>query len=211
MWEGLGLNLFSTAVGIIVDLILVYIIIDRLLKKRENQRWKPVRILVTRRISDLSSILLSTSKSLIQPDNQELNKYLSLAGYEYNIALKKYEKLKDIIDLNAHGFDSELMPKITDSLEHFEKIIEKIQFFSTLHHQDKQNLDFVSEPPFQEFRELEEIIKLLKSKYSKEFKDEDKPSNTIEEVEQQWKETEKLHKRLHLNETEYRCDGTKTP
>ena len=204
-------NLISEAIGVVVELVLVYFMIDHILKSRENKRLKPVRENVYKALVDVSSSIYDCAlNSVVAPsDNTQVRGVA--AQHLLKLIPHKLQNLNKLIDLSGHALDSNSLPHILKISESLELVFEKTQFFSQINLANMQNFDFVSIMPVEELKIISSELDKLKDNI--QISDESKvlSLDRINEFRLSWEKASQERPNLYFNIEEYRWTGEREP
>ena len=216
--DGLGLNLFSEALGVAAELLIVYFIVNYLLDKKEEQKWSPARRIIVKYVAKSYESIFHASEHILNFDYKNLpnrsgDDFQGRSVYlEY--AVKDYQKMQRSVEISNAAMNSTLMPVVSEFNDLGEIVINKLNYYMQMHHKDHATKDFVAIPPLPELCRIEELMDSLKKEYSKIFEEIislQARIKTFSEIERIWKDTAKETKRLFFEPNTYKCDGTRTP
>ena len=214
----LSLNLFSEAIGVTAELVIVYFIVNYLLNKKEKQKWSPARNIIVRYVAKTYGSIFHAAHQIMSFDYearhyQEPDKLKGKSVY-LEFALKDFQKMQRTIEINNAALDSTLMPIVAEFNDIAEATINKLKYYLQLHNEEHSTKDFVSIPPFDDLERMEFLIDNLKNKYQEIIADSKvipEYTKSFQELKIIWQEAEKTLQRLYFNPGEYKCNKDRIP
>lgn len=174
IWNAFGSNLVAEVVGI----LMVVFLVDRLLQKREREKWMPAREIIIRSLAKAYSSLFNATSHSINPDTMSAPTGPVINSDVYRIRLGllqqaqcDFERAQITIDLYSPALDAPMLSKISMLLDAAEELQRKLWFFIQFYNPERQMYDLILEPPFAEIDRIQEIIEQLKQEHEKVFND----------------------------------------
>jgi len=173
LWQGLTVEM----IGVGVELALVFLVIGIFATLRENWKWRPSRVQITRSLIKAHSEIFNACKNGMEPDQNVLlqvdegldenEKTLKVWAMRVHFARQLspdhtgIENLKKLVELNNQALNSDYLPLITDFIVSAESLVKSTLFFipSFDPSNDKKRSGFA---PFDEMLKMEcSLNKLL--------------------------------------------------
>ena len=161
-WEFVP-NLAAEAIGVFVEICLIYFIINRILEHRERERWLPARERIAKLAMDTyqSIVMYAVLGMPDQHDRKETERLLAAADYVLRRFKRQFDELSRAVDLNAQGLGSDMMPQLDILIEQARIASDKIVFFQRLYDADYRDFDIVGDPPLEHVQKLEHVYDFL--------------------------------------------------
>ncbi|QOP42042.1 potassium channel family protein [Sulfurimonas marina] len=142
---------------------------NELLKKQENEQWRPARLLVARNLCRFHQTLFNALRYVVQHDyNVDLNGH----GFPKNFSQRQanawgksvfikpldndYEELKKLVEYNNVALDSNIQPKVISYIVNAKDIINTCKFVTDAY-SDNQNGRWVGSYNYSGTDEMEKI------------------------------------------------------
>jgi hypothetical protein len=158
-------NLISEGIGVIVELIAVYFLINYLIDKREKKKWKSVMDLIIYNVERIEGWFCVGFTAMSKQTTEDFN----LAGESLRRVRIHQKKLTKIIDLTGAGLGSDVVPSLLEVLEQIETLIEKLDFTSLVFSEKENNKHYIMTTPLEQLRDLQEHLKKLAESNEYEF------------------------------------------
>ena len=204
-------NLISEGIGVVVELALVYFLIDFLLKKREKKRMKPVREMILTSIYSASGILIDCASNLIVAPSKESPSRVAAARSYLQVLPAKIGELNKLVDLGGHALEAKMLAHVLKIIEQLEKSHHKLVFFAQIYSSDRRGNDIVGIPPFEGMElisgEITEFIDSIGSEDVREVMTVD----TIRELRNSWLNAEKSIPNLFLDISTFHGNKNREP
>lgn len=208
-------NLIAEGMGITIELIIIYFLINQILDKRENKKWEPIRIDILDQVAITASAIFTFSIHGMDPNVHGRNK-----KEQFNIrfsylknAEERIRKMKKLIDINHSALDSNLASIIPEIIEDFENIVEYISYFILSYKPGNESYDFVSIPPLEEMERVESKIKELVSLYKGVDHIESLSKSNLSTSSQKalWEKAQKNTHNIYFEPSEYVFNDKRVP
>ncbi len=141
------LNLSSEAIGIAVAVL----VIDRLLKQREERRWAPARASLAKHFARTYSTAVNATYLLVRPfsgpsplSNIPPQKLCNEALSKFSRQLKRFQT---VVDLNNAALDASYMSHVSAFLDAADLLELRLKFLVNVHHPQNGEACFVCDPP----------------------------------------------------------------
>lgn len=213
-----GFNLLSEAIGVSAELVIVYLIVNYLLERKERTKWAPARKIIVSNIAKTYCTSYHAATQLVnfeykKSDHNEPDKVKGKSIY-FKIAIHDFQKLNKTVELNNAALDSNLMPIVSEFLESSENLLKKLKYYIQIHNDEFASKDFVSEPPFLELETIENLVSKLKENYCDVFKDKRIVFDylkTCDEIKEAWKRAAGNTDRMFFEPSRYQYRKGKSP
>lgn len=204
-------GLTTEAIGMVVEVALVYFLIDYLIKRREREKWRPARRTIVKQLAKTYSSLFGVARHSFEADA-----YGGFAGRQVFVDKARHDlaRLQKTVDLNNAALDSQLMPRVSMFLEEAEALFDKLRYFVLCFSPEHKAHDFVSEPPFIEFQKLEEIVEGLRSDYEDIFTDRKNIHDSVvkaDDLVRRWNNLPSYGQKVFFNPAAYRYTNGRIP
>ena len=172
LWQGLTVEM----IGVAVELALVFLVIGIFASLRENWKWRPSRVQITKSLVRAHSEIFNACKNGMEPDHNvllQVDKGLSDAEKITKVwAMRVHftrqlapdhtgiEKLKKLVELNNQALNSDFLPLITEFIVAAEALVKSTLFFIESYH-PSNNAKRSGFAPFEEISKMEVNVKKL--------------------------------------------------
>jgi len=218
-------NLISEGIGVAVELILVYFLINWILNYRERKRWEPVMKLIIYRIERIEGWFcvglkaISTKEKYKGPVSTHKNQSLhppkasqeNLNLYSRSIQQIQihFAKLTTLIDLNGANLSSDTAPKLMEVMQQVERLSAMLQFAAQWHSDDTPNHDFIMPSPVPELKKMAENLNDLIKRHNYKVDEHGKDPELRQKTYSAWHRFTKFNKSLTTSPGNYKSkEGT---
>ncbi|WP_144395599.1 hypothetical protein [Pleionea sediminis] len=201
-WEGVLVELH----GVIVEIVIIYFIVDFILAKREKEKWKPVMDLILYRIERIEGWLLVGFKHVTDMSNQSV----AGIGNAINFIYQNQKALNNLIDLNGAGLGPEIVPRLMEIREVIESLVMKLEFLYIGYKDTKLEFDYITRSPLIELKELNGYLESLVAEFDYHYQ-EDRQPPTIKELSDPWRRFIENNHNFHDTPESFKSSKKKMP
>lgn len=213
----LGLNLMSEAVGIAVTVL----VIDTLLRRREETKWAPARAMVAKHFAAAYSAATNAAFQIVAP-------LLEPAGSPQSIpippqkrcseALRTFSarlhRFRTVVDLNNVALNATLMSHISEFLDAAEILEQRLQFLSNMYLPQNAQADFVCDSPVSILETMHKSAQHFMSTHPNHWNDRTivpRPLRTVTELADHYAKACHPSSRLFLSPESYQIEEGRVP
>ncbi len=155
-------NLISEGIGVVVELLLVYFLINSILDRRENKRWNETRRMVAIQAYNTVFMSLHAVKHSFRVESHHADheadanaRYLFISKF-----IERLEKLKVQVDLTGTALNSKVLPPLVNIIESSDALVEHFKYLLLYYTPQvkAQKKQFLVEPPINHFNTAVEAI-----------------------------------------------------
>lgn len=140
-WNDIKTNLYASAIAFPFEVLVTYLVVDRVVAHYDNQRWKPARRNVAQKLFDAHRQLFNAAHHVVDPDfhvdksAHGIPESTSQASANYwgkSVFVKPLDfvvdSFKKTIEYNNGALDSKFLPIASDFIIHAEIVLASIKF-----------------------------------------------------------------------------------